>query len=160
MYNMSSKKEKKNEERNHEKRRARQREIKKGGGSAEKRGWRKWLLRDQPYVRLASGDINTSDAAGATILPFTAGEGDKNAHKRERGRELERTGLPPLPPGQKPHLQVQHLQMKARTKRWMFISCRAGVRAALKQIAKTVDLGRSALRLSSARKLIISEPQR
>lgn len=38
-------------------------------------------------VRLASGDINTSDAAGATILPFTAGEGDKRTltkGKRER----------------------------------------------------------------------------
>lgn len=36
-------------------------------------------MRDQPCVRLASGDINTSDAAEATILPFTAGEGDKRA---------------------------------------------------------------------------------
>lgn len=50
-----------------------------GGGESEKTGLRKWLLRDQPCVRLASGDINTSDAAGATILPFTAGEGDKRA---------------------------------------------------------------------------------
>lgn len=57
----------------------------------KKGGWRKWLLRDQPCVRLASGDINTSGAAGATILPFTAGEGDKRAltkgkrEKRVRG---------------------------------------------------------------------------
>lgn len=59
---------------------------KEGGGEAKgekkkrKEGigeW--WLLRDQPCVRLASGDINTSDAAEATILPFTAGEGDKRA---------------------------------------------------------------------------------
>lgn len=57
-------------------------------GMVEKKGMEeKWLLRDQPCVRLASGDINTSDAAGATILPFTAGEGDKRAltkGKRER----------------------------------------------------------------------------
>lgn len=51
---------------------------------------RKWLLRDQPCVRLASGDINTSDAAGATILPFTAGEGDKRAlTKGKQEREGE-----------------------------------------------------------------------
>ena len=41
-------------------------------------GRRKWLLRDQPCVRLASGDINITDAARATILLFTAGVGDKN----------------------------------------------------------------------------------
>lgn len=55
---------------------------KEGGGEAKekkKRGSGEWLLRDQPCVRLASGDINTSDAAEATILPFTAGEGDKRA---------------------------------------------------------------------------------
>lgn len=55
---------------------------KQGGGEAEekkKTGSGEWLLRDQPCVRLASGDINTSDAAEATILPFTAGEGDKRA---------------------------------------------------------------------------------
>lgn len=56
---------------------------KEGGGEAkgEKKEKRtrsgEWLLRDQPCVRLASGDINTSDVAEATILPFTAGEGDK-----------------------------------------------------------------------------------
>lgn len=104
-------------------------------------------MRDQPCVRLASGDINTSDAAGATILPFTAGEGDKRAlTKGEREREHERAGLTPLPSGQQPHLQVQHLLMKARrTKTWMFVSCRAGVKATLKQIGKTVDLGCFAL---------------
>lgn len=48
------------------------------------------MLRDQPCVRLASGDINTSDAAGATILPFAAGEGDKRTlTKGERERERE-----------------------------------------------------------------------
>lgn len=49
------------------------------GKKKKKRGSGEWLLRDQPCVRLASGDINTSDAAEATILPFTAGEGDKRA---------------------------------------------------------------------------------
>lgn len=49
--------------------------------------------------------------------------------------------MPPLPAGQQPHLQVQHLLMKARTKRWMFISYYAGVKAPLRQIGKTVDLG-------------------
>lgn len=45
------------------------------------------MLRDQPCVRLASGDMSTSDAARTTILPFTAGEGDKHTltkGKRER----------------------------------------------------------------------------
>lgn len=37
-------------------------------------------MKDQPCVRLASGDINTSDAAsGSTILRLPAGVGDKRA---------------------------------------------------------------------------------
>lgn len=59
----------------------------------------------------------------------------------QKEREHERAGLPPLPSGQQPHLQVQHLLIKARrTKKWMFVSHCAGVKATLKQIGKTVDL--------------------
>lgn len=71
--------------------------------------------------------------------------------QKGRGRECERAGLTPLPPGQQPHLQVQHLLMKARTKKWMFISYRTGVKAPLKQIGKTEDLGCYALCLQFAR---------
>lgn len=62
--------------------------------------WRKWLLQDQPCVRLASGDINTSDAAsGATILPLPAGVGDKGAlTKGSVGAGEREAGSPPLPP--------------------------------------------------------------
>lgn len=85
MYNMSSKKERKKKK--EIMRRSKKERETESRGRVGKRGWRKWLLRDQPCVRLASGDINTSDAAGATILPFTAGEGDKRTltkGKRER----------------------------------------------------------------------------
>lgn len=109
-------------------------------------------MRDQPCVRLASGDINTSDAAEATILPFTAGEGDKRALTKGK-REKALRGLACLhsPQANSPIYRYQHLLMKARTKRLMFISYRAGVEAILKRICKTVDLGRSALCLQSAR---------
>lgn len=50
-------------------------------------GFTKWLLRDQPCVRLASGDVNTSDAAGATIPPFTAGEEISVLSQKGRGRK-------------------------------------------------------------------------
>lgn len=91
---------------------------KAGGGEAEKTGFREWLLRDQPCVRLASGDINTSDAAEATILPFTAGEGDKRAlTKGKREKALRGAGLPPLPPGQQPHLQVPAPPDESKNKR-------------------------------------------
>lgn len=61
------------------------------------------MLRDQPCVRLASGDINTSDAARATILLYAAGEGDKHTltkGKRESAREawLASTPLRPTAP--------------------------------------------------------------
>lgn len=58
-----------------EKERGGEAKVGAGGGGRS----REWLLKDQPCVRLASGDINTTDAAEATILPFTAGEGDKRA---------------------------------------------------------------------------------
>lgn len=89
-------------------------------------------MRDQPCVRLTSGGFNTSDGAGATILLFTAGEGDKHSLTKGRGSECERAGLPPLPSGQQPHLQVQHLQMKARTKGCVLISHCTGVHDSLK----------------------------
>lgn len=73
-----------------EKERKRQKERRKGWELRRNEGRRKWLLRDQPRVRLASGDINTSDAARATILPFTAGEGDKHALTKEQEGEHER----------------------------------------------------------------------
>ena len=103
----------------------------------EKMERKKWMLRDQPYVRLASGDMSTSDAARTTILLFTAGEGDKRTLTKGRGRKQEMAGLPLLPSGQQPHLQVQHLLMKARTKRWMFFFHQTGVKAPLKQICET-----------------------
>lgn len=90
MYNMSLKKgriKKRRRKINHEKWHERIKKRKKGEGKKKGGGYRKWLLKDQPCVRLASGDINTSDAAVATILPFTAGEGDKRTltkGKRER----------------------------------------------------------------------------
>lgn len=85
---MKERKNERNKERDLKKPKARDRQReserrkKQGGGEAEKKKKTRsgeWLLRDQPCVRLASGDINTSDAAEATILPFTAGEGDKRA---------------------------------------------------------------------------------
>lgn len=74
---------------------------------SEKTGLRKWLLRDQPCVRLASGDINSSDAAGATILPFTAGEGDKRAlTKGPREKRFRRLASIHSSPSLHPHFQV------------------------------------------------------
>lgn len=60
-------------------------------------------MRDQPCVRLASGDMNTSDAARPPILPFTAGEGDKRTltkESRERAGDgwLSSTPLRPRAP--------------------------------------------------------------
>lgn len=83
-------------------RKSKQNRMKERGG-LKKKGRRKWLLRDQPCVRLASGDINTTDAARATILLFTAGEADKRTltkGKRERAGEgwLASTPLRPTAP--------------------------------------------------------------
>lgn len=120
-----------------------------------KEGWRKCLLRDQPCVRLASGDSNTSDAAGATILPFTTGEGDKRTlTKGMRERVWEGLACLHSPQAQQPHLQVQHLQMKARTKRWMFVSYYAGVKAPLKNCGFRLPRIMSSVR----QKLIITVP--
>ena len=84
----------------------------------EKKGMEeKCLLRDQPCVRLASGDINTSDAAGATILPFTAGEGDKRPpHKRSEERMRGLARLHSTPSGQQPRSQVQHSPDESKNK--------------------------------------------
>lgn len=80
--------------------------------------------------------------------------------QKSRGREQEMAGFPPLPSGQEPHLQVQHLLIKARTKKWMFFSCCNGVKAPLKQICKAMGLGCIILCPYSARRLIMMKPQR
>ena len=133
MYNMSSKKEKEKaseEERRKKKKKKRRRRRRRRWwwGEFERRGWRrKWLLRDQPCVRLASGDINTSDAAGATILPFTAGEGDKRGRtKGNEGESVRGAGSPPLPPRPTaPFTGTAPPDEKQEQRGWMFISSRA-----------------------------------
>jgi hypothetical protein len=50
-----------------------EREIDEGEGKRRREEWRKWFVKDQPCVRLASGDINTSGASsGITILRLPA----------------------------------------------------------------------------------------